>query len=453
MPLTTPVDSLTMPVGERLRRIASGELEPQAWREQADAWSRRADTQYRASVELRPAYERSGPIRIGVKDTIDVASFATRLGLPHYRRYPERSATALEHVPHSSINAKLATPQIGLGAEHPCVNPYFPHLNPSGSSTGSAVAVAAGICDLAMGTDSTGSIRLPANACGVVGLRMTYSAERLAGVFTVCPEIDSTGWLARTAEDLAVAWDRLALGPPVADQPRRTFRVGVPGRLLADGCLPEIVEQLDIMSRALTSEGHTIVPIEIDDLLPWRGSVWELCARSAWDAHRSGRHEHLGELSETTQAFIEYGSTIGDVRHAEIRGALGACRATIAERFGEPGLDGWLLPTTSRFPRDLRTASPLTSTIPDFSDPDIQRGLGYSTVASFAGIPAITFPVAIEPARRAPISLQLFGPANHEALLIRMAMTIGELTGDLGLAPEATLETAMPEAGTQEEPS
>jgi Asp-tRNA(Asn)/Glu-tRNA(Gln) amidotransferase A subunit family amidase len=418
---------LDLPLRERVRR-AEGEGQPaDEWRAEASAWSATADEAYRACVELRPVGRFSDPVRVGVKDTLDAAGFATRLGLRRYRHYPGRDAAALRGVPAGAIVAKLATAQLGLGLDHGCRNPRFPHLNPSGSSTGSAAAVAAGICDVALGSDSTGSVRLPANACGVVGLRLTQDKRLHDGLFCLSPTLESAGWLARTADDLAFAWERFSLGPALPGP--RSYRVGVGAGLLEDGCLPEIVAALDAVAAALPGHGHEPVPIRLDDLLPWRRSVWELVAQDARDAYSSLSGRLDEPLEESVAELLRFGEQVGTARRTAITDRLRRCRAGIAERFGSAGLDAWLLPTTSRFPSPAGLVTG-TSTIPDFDDPETRRSLGYATVASFAGIPAITLPVAVDPAHAAPIGLQLMGPPHSEPLLLGLARQL-ELAADL----------------------
>lgn len=400
-----------------------------AWGQQATSWSQCADAQYRACTELRPVTPGTGAIRVGVKDVADVAGFPTRLGLKHYRRYPSRSARVLDRIPASAINAKLVTPELGVGLDHGCVNPRFPHLNPSGSSTGSAVAVAADICDLALGTDTTGSIRLPASACGVTGLRMTPRPEWLDGISGVSALLDAPGWLTRTPDDLAFAWDHFRLGEPVGRwQDLGPCRIGVNPKLLDEGCLPEIADMISSMADRLAAAGHILVPIDLGDLLPWRKAVWETTARDACDS----RPDVGEQLQPSVENFFTYGASVTTARRAEIEGAMGRCREGISQRFATDQVDAWLLPTTNRLAMARLTAADLSeSTIPDFTDPAMEDAIGYSTVASFAALPAVTVPVGIEPDRYAPVGAQLIGPPGRETGLIRLACRLAELAGNV----------------------
>src|SRR5262249_10110250 len=93
----------------------------------------------------------------------------------------------------------------------------------------------------------------------------------------------------------------------------------------------------------------------------------------------------------------------------------------IAARFARDGVDAWLMPTTARFPRPAGQSGG-SSTVPDLSDPAVRAGLGYATVASFAGLPAFSVPVAV--VAQAPVSVQLVGPPLSEPTLIDAAQTV-----------------------------
>ncbi|WP_268240407.1 amidase family protein [Mangrovihabitans endophyticus] len=432
---SAPPPVVRLPLRERARLLSAGELDPEDFSAAADAWACRADERYRACVEMRTG--RAGPagLRVGVKDSIDVAGFATRAGLSGYRRYPARSAACLDGVPPDAIVAKLITPQLGVGIEQRCVNPYFPHLHPAGSSTGSAVAVAAHICDIAVGTDSTGSVRLPANACGVVGLRQTFTADLLNGLFEVSPLMDTPGWFARTVDDLAYAWERFTHGEtPTAGDPHG-MRIGVPAGWF-DDCAAPIAGALGNAVKALAESGQTLVPVELDDLVPGRLAVWEICLRSAWDLFRRRAPYLRDTLDEPTRLALEYGASVTDDRYAELVTALRATRGAVLDRFRRQGVALWLTPTTGRLPRDRRGMPSATSVVPDFTDPQVGRTLDSLAAASFPGLPAITLPVAVDAEHRAPVGLQMIGPPHSEATLIRFAETVSACVGDLDLQPQ-----------------
>jgi aspartyl-tRNA(Asn)/glutamyl-tRNA(Gln) amidotransferase subunit A len=184
---------------------------------------------------------RLAGVPIAVKDLIDVAGMRTTYGSPRYADHvPDRTAPA--------VGALLAEGAVVIGKTNLNefaygVTGYNPHfgaiLSPrdrtrtaGGSSGGSAAAVAAGVCRLAVGTDTSGSIRIPAACCGIWGLKLGHGAADMTGVFPLCPSYDSLGYLADGPDLL-----RLALGIDEPPDPR-TLRVGVIGADLEMPALP-----------------------------------------------------------------------------------------------------------------------------------------------------------------------------------------------------------------------
>ncbi|MFY1671572.1 amidase family protein [Plantactinospora sp. WMMB334] len=433
-----PPGWLSLPLRERVRRMAAGELDAEAWRREADGWSRYADSRYRACVELRPTHPEGGPVRVGVKDSVDVAGFPTRLGLRRHRHYPAESAACLRTVNPRSVIAKLVTPEVNVGMEHGCLNPKYPHLDPAGSSTGCAVAVAADLCDIGLGTDTVASVRLPAARCGVVGLRMTQDPGLAAGLFPVCPPLDAPGWLSRTADDLAFFWrqyglDRLPGSTAGQPEPGRPLRVGVVAEVHDGLCDPEILGALEQTCAALSDAGNAVVPVRLGDLWRWRGAVYELCTRAAWDAHQAWRGWTDERLDEATRLALEAGAAVPDARYDEIRTGLESYRRSNAGRFAAAGVDLWLLPLAPIMPRNRHTTAPPVSAIPAPGEPEYERRIGYTPVAAFAGLPAITFPVATSDRENAPIALQAIAGPGAEWRLIRFAATVETILGRTGV--------------------
>ncbi|MFD0258547.1 amidase [Kitasatospora indigofera] len=455
-----PPALLALPLARRTGAAAAREFGAAGMSEAANAWAADADRRYRASTELRELRGAEGAaVRVGVKDIVDAAGFATRLGLRDYRHHPRASARVLRGLRGVVVNAKLVTPELSIGLEHGCVNPYFPHLAPSGSSTGSAVAVAANICDIALGTDSVASIRLPAAACGVVGLRMTHRPRLLDRVFPLSPPLDSPGWLARTAEDLEHFWltsgiaGTLAGAPGGAGRPvGRVFRIGLVEEALRDPCAPQVRQAVDRLCGALADAGHRVVPVRPDAVTRWRGATYELCSRTAWDAYRARREEFAPRLADSTRVALEAGAAVGDRRYGELLDALRGSRAVVPGLFAEAAVDVWLMPVTPALPRAVSRPSGSASTMPDPGDPDYELRVGWSPVASWAGLPAITLPVAVDAVHRAPIAVQAVGPAGSEPALIALAREITRLVGGpLPALAEAAEASAASEASEASE--
>jgi aspartyl-tRNA(Asn)/glutamyl-tRNA(Gln) amidotransferase subunit A len=167
----------------------------------------------------------AGPLagrRLGVKDLIDTAGIRTTYGSGLYRDHvPERNATVVQRLVDAGaiIVGKTHLPEFAwsvLGQNEfygTCHNPAHPGRTTGGSSSGSAAALAAGLCDLALGTDTGCSIRLPAATCEVVGLKSQWGLIPTEGVCPLVPTLDTVGPMARSVEDVALMWSILTERP------------------------------------------------------------------------------------------------------------------------------------------------------------------------------------------------------------------------------------------------
>src|SRR3954466_1544104 len=174
----------------------------------------------RRAAEALPRHPR-GPLHgipVAVKDLIDVAGLPTALGRSK-GRVAEKDAAIVTRVREQGavIVGKTRTDELGLGALTPgASDPRDPHRSPGGSSGGSAIAVATGAALLALATDTAGSARIPAAACGVTGLCPSAGWVGSAGIARLSPSCDRIGVIAAGPEDVAVAWEALGNAAPSA---------------------------------------------------------------------------------------------------------------------------------------------------------------------------------------------------------------------------------------------
>src|SRR5216110_601594 len=166
---------------------------------------------------VRIAGASRGPLAgltFAAKDLFDVAGHPTGGGNPDWARQnpvPTRHAWAVQRLldAGATLNGKTITDEVSLGilGENPFdgtpLNPKAPDRVPGGSSSGSASAVAQGLCDTALGTDTGGSVRVPASFCGLYGIRPTHGRLDLTGMLPQAPSSDTTGWFAREAATFA----------------------------------------------------------------------------------------------------------------------------------------------------------------------------------------------------------------------------------------------------------
>jgi aspartyl-tRNA(Asn)/glutamyl-tRNA(Gln) amidotransferase subunit A len=181
---------------------------------------------------------RQGPLagrRLLVKDLIDTAGVRTTYGSRIYAEHvPERTAPAAQRLLDAGavLVGKANLPEFawGVTGENPWYgtvrNPAHPGRNTGGSSAGNAAGLAAGICDLGLGSDTGCSIRLPSACCETVGLKPRWGSISTEGVFPLCPTLDTVGPMARTVDEVALAWSVLT-GKPVPEPRLEGLTVGI----------------------------------------------------------------------------------------------------------------------------------------------------------------------------------------------------------------------------------
>src|SRR5256885_2684296 len=199
--------------------------------------------------KFRLAGRAGGPLSgltFAAKDLFDVAGHPTGGGNPDWARQnpvPTRHAWAVQRLldAGATLIGKTITDEVSLGilGENPFdgtpLNPTAPDRVPGGSSSGSASAVAQGLCDTALGTDSGGSVRVPASFCGLYGIRPTHGRLDLSGMLIQAPSSDTIGWFARDARMFARV-SEVMLGEPIPGTlPARLAGAGGPLRLAGGG--------------------------------------------------------------------------------------------------------------------------------------------------------------------------------------------------------------------------
>ena len=394
-------------------------------------WSVHADSHYRCLTSTRPA--ESPWYRLGVKDTVDVAGLPTRLGLRSYRHYPQRSAEALTFLdPRIALTCKVATTELNIAFGAGCRNPHYPTIDPSGSSTGSAVSVAAGLCDISLGTDVLGSVRWPASHCGMVGLRMTQKAASLGGVFPLSPRMDALGWVTRSADDLDLLFPLLGLEPLLGQQQpiKDRYRVAVLEHALDPALTsPAMLDMLGQARSALADLGMAPSDVAMPELWACRGDAWQLCARDAWLASAAWARRFDCELHWSTLSALKVGEGVSDGDYRRIHQRMDSIRAGIDAWFDEAQVDFVVFPMDPNRPFDLRHPQPGDSTIPSPADADYAQKISFTPLASFSGLPAITVPISQSTDGKAALAVQIMGRRDSERQLLDIAKRLQALVG------------------------
>jgi aspartyl-tRNA(Asn)/glutamyl-tRNA(Gln) amidotransferase subunit A len=354
---------------------------------------------------------------VAVKDIIDVAGLPTHNGTRGGRwREPDRSATAWQRLAEAGAHCrgKSATHEMAWGVTTPQIpNPLDPARVAGGSSGGSAACVAAGVSPGALGTDTGGSIRIPAALCGVVGIRPTLGSVPMDGITPMAPSQDTVGPIARDLATctamLEVLLERpLALDPGVAPQ-LRVGALATPGRVDA-----ATATAYDEAVRRLGDGGVEVVRFETD-LVHRAGSVSTLTmllesAAEHGDAVRDDPAAFGGEA----RALLTLGSGLGDQRETLVR-ARRVLRSRTRELFARLRIDAVLTPTTACVaPR--RESS--TVALGGRGVPVAAALSRFTAWASATGLPAISVPV---PTPGLPVGMQLMAREHDEALCLLLA--------------------------------
>ncbi len=423
------------PLVERHQQIAVNPLQLQEWERHFEAYIRRMDPYYKAFVDWRHVQmskESDVPhFVVTYKDNIDIAGFPTRYGnTSGFRLYPTQSAQIVErlHEKRFTCIGKVATTEFSIGNESWCINPRFPYFSPSGSSTGSAVAVASGFCDLSIGTDSASSIRLPAGNCGIVGLRLTPYSALTKGIFSVSPSMDSVGLMTRTVADLAYIWQRetlrtLAHSTPRVNHDQKSLKIGIVDNYCKTSyCHHDIVEAFNQLDDRLRQAGHVTEHVNLK-WWKYRRVAWTLLSREVSDVHKNLQFSIPIQYQSGTLAALSVGKEVTDEAYNEAK-ELQQIAQAMANNDLTRDYDVLLLPLDPDLPRNLMVPAP-KQTIPESSNIK-EETLDYATIASFAGIPALTLPIAISPSG-APIAVQVFAAQREEEKLIQAGLLIEEI--------------------------
>jgi len=147
-----------------------------------------------------------------------------------------------------------------------CRNPWNPERITGGSSSGSGASVAARASFAALGSDTGGSVRLPAAFCGISGVRPTHGLVSVENILPLCPSLDTVGPLTRTVEDAALVLEVIAQRPFSLGRPMKDLRIGRPRQLFYEGCDPEITAAMDASLEVFGRLGARVIDIDLPDL-------------------------------------------------------------------------------------------------------------------------------------------------------------------------------------------
>jgi aspartyl-tRNA(Asn)/glutamyl-tRNA(Gln) amidotransferase subunit A len=379
---------------------------------------------------VSPPTSASGPLAglpIALKDNIDLFGSRVGVGAPMFaHRRAASTATAVTRLLEAGVVIIGRTRMVelafgGWGINHALGTPRNPWdaasvRVPGGSSSGSAVAVAAGLVPAALGTDTAGSIRMPAALCGVTGYKPSFGAIPLDGVFPLAPSYDSIGPIARHAADCAALFEvmaatRLPLQPGMAGW--RIARLDVAAYPVP--VEPAVQHALDEAAAVFARLGATLIdaaaPFAIDRLTRDAGI---LIAAEAWQVHRQAFETNAAAFGADMQRRMALAramdaSTIIDARQARIQ-----ARDLFQDWMRE--YDALLLPT-------VPCAAPRLDRVDEAGSPLSQ----FTRWVNHVGGCAISLPAGFDESGL-PAAIQLVGGNGADARLLSLGRAFQEVT-------------------------
>jgi aspartyl-tRNA(Asn)/glutamyl-tRNA(Gln) amidotransferase subunit A len=424
--------AVEMAAALRAGEVSAAELADRA-RRRAEAWQQATRAFSRLWPEPEP-FESSGPLAgvpIAVKDLFDVAGRETTGCSRVYRgRVTERDAPTVARIRAAGLAmvGKTNQHELAFGGTNlfsacgATGNPWDPSRMTGGSSGGSAAAVAAGVVPFATGSDTGGSIRIPASLCGTFGLKVTTGSIPIDGLLPLAPSLDTPGPLAATAADLRLLYRILAGRPvdPLQEAPpedARGTRLGVLGGYFERNVHPEVCAGADLLARAFEGWGASCDAVDGEGLDDSR-TVWQTIAAFEFAA----AHPALrGRLDEVLDPGIVRDYATGLATPREQMEAATGRRAQIARWFEErlAGRDALVVPTTpyAAPPPDLRELDLGPAGVIDLR----RVGPGWLTsVVNLAGLPAVSLPAFVSE-EGMPFGVTLVGHAGAEERLLSLA--------------------------------
>ena len=378
----------------------------------------------RAFIDYWPPDPNRKELRLAVKDNIDMKGVVTTAGSQifsktHKPAEKDAPCLAIARARNLQIIGKTNMTEFAISPSGmneyfgTPVNPLKRNLIPGGSSSGNAVALASGMADVAFGTDTAGSNRVPAACCGVVGLKTTYGLIPIEGVYPVEPHLDTVGPMGKdidhTVQGMDLLQDGFAAKYAAAKAAKPTAQSIRVGRLKLKSTDPKIDQAID---DALAKAGFQIVELDeslSDKFEQAKTDGTTVASAGAWISDE--RFQFALGVSARTKSVIRLGQITYTTGYRSALARRSAWQRTLRNVFEK--VDLIALPTLQKTPPGLPLLN-LRIGILDAYLLQVQN----TVAVNFAGNPALAVPVPLSGAKVTVTSLQLIGPQLAEADLL-----------------------------------
>ncbi|MEX0659407.1 MAG: amidase [Egibacteraceae bacterium] len=376
---------------------------------------------------------------LGVKDLLAVAGVRRVCGAPDLTDPAPQSvhATAVARLldAGATVVATLALHQFAYGLVTPQVgNPRAPGRVAGGSSGGSAAALATGMVQGSLGTDTGGSVRIPAACCGVVGLKTTRGLVPLTGVQPLAPSLDTVGPMARSVAEAGVLLDAIAGYDPADDHsveaapapdppPLAQLRLGVPTQVRAMRMDPDVRGVWEATLEMLAAAGARVTSVDVPALEGAATANGQVLGAEAALIHGDRLAAHADRFWPDVRARLERGRELRATDLAAAHGHAARLRAQVRTVFGD--VDVLVTPT-------LPCVVPAVGADPVVVDGHAEAVVGvltrFTNPWNLAGVPAGSVPAGVD-AAGAPVGVQVVGPWFAEPVVLAVMAAIEDLRG------------------------
>lgn len=376
--------------------------------------------------EVRVPSAATGPLAglsFGVKDLFDVAGYPTSGGSPTVLAMSGTKTSTAPTVQKlldsgarfvgKTVTDELAFSMNGNNAHFGApINGAAADRITGGSSSGSASAVSSGLCDFALGTDTGGSVRAPANHCGLYGLRPTHGRISLQGALDLAPSLDTCGWLAREVETFTKVADVL-LGDDPQPLPAQ-LRLLWPQEVWAL-LEPAVTDALAVATDRIQSTLGEAQPVNVvlDSLDAMYWSFRHVQGREAWLTDGPMIERYAPSLGPGVSDRFAWSRTVSDEQVLAAQEFRERFRTNLSNLLGT---DGVLLMPTMPDIAPLRSAP--ESSLEDYRN----RAIQMLCIAGLSGFPQLSLPMASRDG--SPLGLSLLGPAGSDASLVALAQRL-----------------------------
>jgi aspartyl-tRNA(Asn)/glutamyl-tRNA(Gln) amidotransferase subunit A len=367
---------------------------------------------------------KGGPagVPVTVKDLYDTAGVQTTAGSKVFaNRIPQADATVVKKLKNAGMaivgKTNLHEFAFGVTSVNPHYgtprNPWDPERICGGSSGGSACAVALKMGFGSMGSDTGGSIRIPAALCGIVGLKPTYGRISLSGVVPLSWSLDHAGPMARTVRDVAMlmeitAGDDLSYAGAL-DQNIKGVRIGIPKNYFYEELAPAVEAAIQKALGDLEKLGARLIPIELPYVSIHRGTWLQIASPEAYSFHESHLKNHAALYGADVRGRLEPGRTLLSTDYVRAQRARTLIKQECKRVFET--VDAIVTPTVPIVAPCIDDLGTAAASLPRFTR--------YFNVAA---LPAISIPCGFS-AEGLPIGMQIVGKAFDEFTVLRIAHT------------------------------